>query len=135
MAMMMVMYRRIPAIRRYTGGGTVVVDKNTAFVTLIMNVMITMNSYNHDDDDDDDQLCPFIYHGQSKDVPCPPYPREIMKWTTDQFYKPLFTCLARKNPLSNQALSDGGLDDDHIVAAAADHDDDINNKVDQCISL
>ena len=58
-----------------------------------------------------------------------------MKWTTDQFYQPLFTCLARKNPLSNQALSDGGLDDDHIVAAAADHDDDINNKVDQCISL
>jgi len=58
MTMMMVMYRRIPVIRRYTGGGTVVVDKNTAFVTLIMNVMIAINSYNHDDDDDD-RLCPF----------------------------------------------------------------------------
>jgi hypothetical protein len=57
-----------------------------------------------------------------------------MKWTTDQFYQPLFTCLARKNPLSNQALSNTGLDDDHIVATAA-ADDDINNKVDQCISL
>jgi len=58
-----------------------------------------------------------------------------MKWTTDQFYQPLFTCLARKNHLSNQALSNTGLDDDHIVATAAADDDDINNKVDQCISL
>jgi hypothetical protein len=61
-----------------------------------------------------------------------------MKWTTDQFYQPLFTCLAQKNPLSSQALSNTGLDDDHIVAtaaAAAAAAADINNKVDQCISL
>lgn len=29
---------KIPIIRRYSGGGTVVVDKNTVFVTFIMNV-------------------------------------------------------------------------------------------------
>lgn len=32
--------RQTPIIRRYTGGGTVIVDKNTIFVTLILNVRI-----------------------------------------------------------------------------------------------
>lgn len=31
---------KIPLIRRYTGGGTVVVDNNTLFSTFIMNVRI-----------------------------------------------------------------------------------------------
>ena len=61
-----------------------------------------------------------------------------MKWTTDQFYHPLFTSLVQKNPLSNHTLSNGGLDDDHIATTTAgdynDDDGDIN-KVHQCISL
>lgn len=28
---------RVPLIKRFTGGGTVIVDKNTVFVTMIMN--------------------------------------------------------------------------------------------------
>ena len=31
--------RRLPAIRRFTGGGTVVVDHNTLFASLIMNAV------------------------------------------------------------------------------------------------
>lgn len=31
--------RRLPALRRFTGGGTVVVDHNTLFVSLIMNAV------------------------------------------------------------------------------------------------
>lgn len=54
----------IPLIRRYTGGGTVICDANTLFVTLILN---------------------------KKDVlEVAPYPREIMAWTADKIYSPIF---------------------------------------------
>ena len=52
----------LPVIRRFSGGGTVVVDPQTLFVTLII---------------------------QSSDVPIPPFPRFIMEWTA-QLYRPLF---------------------------------------------
>ena len=48
----------IPLIRRFTGGGTVIVDKSTIFGTFIMN---------------------------ESDANTQPYPREIMKWSTE-FY-------------------------------------------------
>ena len=32
--------RQLPVIRRYTGGGTVVTDSDTIFVTLILNVSV-----------------------------------------------------------------------------------------------
>ncbi len=48
----------IPLIKRFTGGGTVIVDKSTIFGTFIMN---------------------------ESDADTPPYPREIMKWSTE-FY-------------------------------------------------
>lgn len=54
--------RRVSLIRRYTGGGTVVVDSSTVFVSFIMN---------------------------SADSSCQPYPREIMSWT-ENIYKPVF---------------------------------------------
>ena len=54
----------IQVLRRYTGGGTVIVDENTFFVSLIMD-----NSLNF----------------------CPPYPREIMAWTADAIYSPTFS--------------------------------------------
>lgn len=53
----------VPMIRRYTGGGTVVVDASTVFVSFIMN---------------------------SKEVDCHPYPREIMDWSARTIYAPLF---------------------------------------------
>ncbi|KAG2496551.1 hypothetical protein HYH03_005374 [Edaphochlamys debaryana] len=54
----------IQVIRRFTGGGTVVVDHDTVFSTLIM---------------------------QAEDVPhVQPYPQPIMAWT-EQLYRPAFT--------------------------------------------
>lgn len=52
----------IGLVRRYTGGGTVVVDKSTLFATFIMN---------------------------SKDVDSQPYPRDIMAWS-EKIYGPVF---------------------------------------------
>ena len=52
----------IPIIKRFSGGGTVVVDHNTLFVTFIGNHQI---------------------------LPCAPFPQKIMKWT-EELYHPLF---------------------------------------------
>lgn len=52
----------LPLIRRFSGGGTVVVDAQTLFVTFIIN---------------------------SEDIPIDPFPVSIMHWTSD-FYAPVF---------------------------------------------
>ena len=52
----------ISLIRRFTGGGTVIVDNNTVFVSFIMN---------------------------NKHVASQPYPRELMSWT-EKIYNPVF---------------------------------------------
>lgn len=53
----------IPLIRRFSGGGTVVVDENTLFVTLIC---------------------------QTDALPISPFPRPLMEWTAEKLYSPLF---------------------------------------------
>ncbi len=53
----------IPLIRRFSGGGTVVVDENTLFVTLIC---------------------------QADALPISPFPRPLMQWTAT-LYRPLFS--------------------------------------------
>ncbi|XP_057858164.2 uncharacterized protein LOC131067225 [Cryptomeria japonica] len=58
---------RIPVIKRFSGGGTVIVDGDTVFVTLICNQSAVPNL----------QL----------------YPRSIMAWT-EQFYAPVFRSTA-----------------------------------------
>lgn len=35
---------------------------------------------------------------QSSSVACPPYPREIMKWTEDNVYQPVFQALMDADP-------------------------------------
>ena len=52
----------IPIIRRFSGGGTVVVDENTLFITFIC---------------------------QSTALPVQPFPRPLMQWTAE-LYRPLF---------------------------------------------
>ncbi len=52
----------VPVIRRYTGGGTVIVDSSTAFASFVMN---------------------------ANDADTKPYPREIMTWSAD-IYNPVF---------------------------------------------
>eukprot|EP01036_Dinobryon_divergens_P024353 gene24350-32795_t len=54
--------RGISLIRRFTGGGTVIVDNSTVFVSFIMN---------------------------NKHVASQPYPRELMSWT-ENIYNPVF---------------------------------------------
>lgn len=53
----------IPVIRRFSGGGTVVVDPSTLFVT-------------------------FICNSEAVSVPC--YPRHVMKWS-EKVYQPIFS--------------------------------------------
>lgn len=53
----------IPVIRRFSGGGTVVIDENTLFVTIIC---------------------------QSEALAVHPYPRPLMQWAAD-LYRPLFS--------------------------------------------
>jgi lipoate-protein ligase A len=60
----------IPIIRRYTGGGTVIVDSNTVYVTFIMKT--------------------------STHPEVMPYPRDIMTWS-ERFYGPLFEAIHPKN--------------------------------------
>lgn len=48
-----------PIIRRFSGGGTVVVDEETVFFSLILN---------------------------SSDLLCPPTPHDVMKWSLDLLY-------------------------------------------------
>lgn len=55
--------RNVPILRRFTGGGTVVTDENTLFVSFIFN---------------------------KTDIPTQPlFPREVMRWS-EQFYAPIF---------------------------------------------
>ena len=54
--------KSIELIRRYTGGGTVIVDESTLFASFVMN---------------------------TEDVPSLPYPRDIMDWT-ESIYGPVF---------------------------------------------
>lgn len=52
----------IPIIRRFSGGGTVIIDENTCFVTFICNASF---------------------------IPISPFPVSIMQWT-EEIYRPLF---------------------------------------------
>ena len=65
----------IEVLRRYTGGGTVIVDNSTVFIALIMN---------------------------SSHTQCPPYPREIMDWTDQHIYRPTFEELLKEKEKENQ---------------------------------
>jgi lipoate-protein ligase A len=63
----------VRVVRRYTGGGTVIVDKGTMFVSFVMN---------------------------SADAGCKPYPREIMTWSADEIYCPAFNNVGFKDVFS-----------------------------------
>ena len=53
--------RSLPLIKRFSGSGTVVVDEQTIFVTLL---------------------------GNKSSLPCEPFPEKLMRWT-EKFYSPL----------------------------------------------
>lgn len=56
----------LPLIRRFSGGGTVVIDENTLFVTLIC---------------------------QTEALSVHPFPRPLMQWTAEEIYRPLLSHL------------------------------------------
>ena len=56
--------RNVPIIKRFSGGGTFVVDRDSLWTTFI---------------------------GRDKHLPhVDPYPRDIMKWTADELFGPTF---------------------------------------------
>jgi lipoate---protein ligase len=68
----------IPLIRRFSGGGTVVVESKTVFVSLILN---------------------------HKEVQCPVFPKNILAWTAD-LYRPLFGALPFALQENDYAIGD-----------------------------
>ena len=68
----------LPLIRRFSGGGTVVIEPATVFMTLIL----------------DHSLIPVL-----------PYPREVMEWT-HQLYQPAFTSLPFKLEENDYTLAE-----------------------------
>ena len=66
----------IPLIRRFTGGGTVIVDQSTIFNSFIMN---------------------------ADEAQTQPYPRNIMSWT-ESIYRPVFTRLTLADITKVQSL-------------------------------
>lgn len=69
--------RPVHLVRRYTGGGTVIVDPSTLFASFIMN---------------------------SQDVPSLPYPRDIMRWS-EGIYGPVFDRLCRGSSSSSSTAT------------------------------
>lgn len=69
--------RPVHLVRRYTGGGTVIVDPSTLFASFIMN---------------------------TQDVPSLPYPRDIMRWS-EGVYGPVFERLCRTSSSSSTATT------------------------------
>ena len=69
--LLLLMYRdKIPVLKRFSGGGTVIVDHNTVFTTFICN---------------------------QRDFPTiKPFPRDIMAWSHD-FFAPFFSRIGRKD--------------------------------------
>lgn len=77
---------KIPLVRRFTGGGTVIIDHSTVFATFIMN---------------------------AKDVPCAPYPRDIMKWSETHVYGSVFKD-CRVNRTSNHCQTFSLREHDYV---------------------
>ncbi len=74
---------QVPMIRRFSGGGTVVVDQSTCFVTFIFN---------------------------QESLPIEPFPAPILRWT-EKLYQPLFAGLdfnLRENDYTIGHLKCGG---------------------------
>jgi len=67
--------RNVPVIRRFTGGGTVVVDSGTLFASFIINKSDAKPSM-------------------------PLFPREIMRWSADNVYTPVFDRVFEKGRFS-----------------------------------
>ena len=76
-------------VKRFSGGGTVVMDENAIWTTLIAGRKGTDET------------------GENTELLCQPYPREIMKWTADAVFGPTFDRLnASQRHLSKSITRD-----------------------------
>lgn len=80
-------------VKRFSGGGTVVMDENAIWTTLIAGRKIT------------DQ--------DTTNILCKPYPRDIMKWTADAVFGPTFETINQK--MNGDQLPTFSLKEDDYV--------------------
>ncbi|OEU23607.1 hypothetical protein FRACYDRAFT_179099 [Fragilariopsis cylindrus CCMP1102] len=71
---------KILVVKRFSGGGTVVMDENAIWTTIIAGRRRKpkLKHDHHDDNDDNDD---------NDEVFCKPYPRSIMEWTANAVYE------------------------------------------------
>lgn len=107
--------RQVPVIRRFTGGGTVVTDAGTMFVSFIFNKVSVRLEWK------DCYSCPkrrvtiasvlvVPVHMQGDVTGQPLYPREVMNWSA-QLYTPVFERLVSTGTTFNLQEHDYCLDD------------------------
>jgi len=97
-------------VKRFSGGGTVVMDKNAIWTTIIAGRQRQGGKRNR---------TPNIYNDSDPDkVLCKPYPRSIMEWTANTVFGPTFEIMNNtktkkilENENKRQLLRDNG---DHV---------------------
>eukprot|EP00531_Pseudo-nitzschia_arenysensis_P015903 CAMPEP_0116114954 /NCGR_PEP_ID=MMETSP0329-20121206/247_1 /TAXON_ID=697910 /ORGANISM="Pseudo-nitzschia arenysensis, Strain B593" /LENGTH=368 /DNA_ID=CAMNT_0003608351 /DNA_START=87 /DNA_END=1190 /DNA_ORIENTATION=+ len=90
-----VMEDQLLVVKRFSGGGTVVMDENAIWTTLIAGRRI------HEVDD------------TTNNILCKPYPRDIMKWTADAVFGPTFDLMNEQT--QSQSLPTFSLQEDDYV--------------------
>lgn len=102
-------------VKRFSGGGTVVMDENAIWTTLIAGRRGTKNNHQTSEDE------------LLADGLCKPYPRDIMKWTAEAIFAPTFDRLNadQNNPHNSKNnhrnLPIFSLQEDDYVLTLGDH--------------
>jgi lipoate-protein ligase A len=88
---------RVPIIKRFTGGGTVILDYNSIWVTIIGRPLPSYNNSTGKISTDSEYEPKQPLH----------QPRSIMEYTANTIYEPMFTKLSMYHEHKNQANSNG----------------------------
>jgi len=103
-------------VKRFSGGGTVVMDENAIWTTLIAGRRRAINEKDSDSGNANEELCK-------------PYPRDIMEWTATTVFGPTFDQLNAQTETSQSSSADpvhAGLpkfslrEDDYVLALPLD---------------
>ncbi len=93
-------------VKRFSGGGTVVMDENAIWTTLIAG----RKSNEISEGDHDETL-----------MLCKPYPRDIMKWTADAVFGPTFDKMNEIHSQPESSLPNFSLKEDDYVLTLGDN--------------
>ena len=88
---------KLLVVKRFSGGGTVVMDENAIWTTIIAGRRTPKLKHDHHDDNDDDD---------DDEVFCKPYPRSIMEWTANAVYGPTFERMNEKLKSASSSSSE-----------------------------